>query len=145
MWGLKYRHPAMVCLCGQTIENNLTSLRNGSRSVLFSRWQQFPAKRLYREISSYDTFRSLIESLSRPEALNAIVLYRSRFAGFLDEIQLPRTEEKAANFLTSQGVLLKPDSTEARYQVASPLLDGFIRRRIIPSVFSSSPTSSSTS
>jgi hypothetical protein len=132
----------MVCLCGKTIENYLTLLRNGARSILFRRWQQFPAEKLYKEISSYDTFRSLIESLSRPAALNAIMLYRSRFAGFLDEVQLRRTEEALANFLTSQGVLLKPDATEACYQVASPLLDGFVRRQIIPSVFSSSPTSS---
>ena len=52
-----------------------------------------------------------------------------------------QAEEGLENFLTSEGVLLKPVPGEACYQMASALMDGLIRNKIIPSVFPNAPLS----
>lgn len=43
------------------------------------------------------------------------------------------------DFLTSEGVLLRPDVQQLKYHVASPLIDGLIRTRVIPSLFRNAP------
>ena len=133
----------MVCLCGRTICNNMSSLTcDESRTISYHLWQQFPAEQLYGAISRYNTFQSMIELLSRPEASSAVNLLRSRFAGFLGNVIL--TTEKAkedADALTSEGVLLKPDPDVACYRMASPLVDGLIRNQLLPDRFPNAPSS----
>src|SRR6266550_1447545 len=74
----------MVCLCGHTIYRNLETLFcPQSRTIPYHRWQRFPAEWLYGEISLYNAFHSMIQSLSRAEASSSVNLLRSRFAGFL--------------------------------------------------------------
>src|SRR6266576_4199991 len=102
----------MVCLCGRTIFNNIqTLICPESWTISNNLWQQFPAERLYDAISRYnDTFLSMIESLSLPEASSCLSLLRPRFAGFLGGLTLTDTAAiKDANTLTSEGVLLKPN------------------------------------
>jgi len=43
------------------------------------------------------------------------------------------------DFLTSEGVLLRPDVQQLKYHVASLLIDGLIRTRVIPSLFRNAP------
>jgi hypothetical protein len=42
-------------------------------------------------------------------------------------------------FLTAEGILLKPDASITRFRMASPLIDGFIRTRVIPLLFPNTP------
>jgi hypothetical protein len=118
----------MVCLCGHTIFKKLRSLLDSDlTNVSYRNWQQFPANELYNEISAYNTFSSMLVSLARPEAAAAVTLLRSSFVGFLNEVELKNDAERdLADFLTSEGVLLKPDPVQHYYCMASPLLDGII-------------------
>jgi hypothetical protein len=145
VWFLKYlnRHPGMVGLCGRTIQRNMERLADPqSRSISYSSWQRFPAERLYGEISQYNTFGSMIESLSRAEAFSSVNLLRSLFTGFLGDVTLTDDKKKKdADTLTSEGVLLKLDPTLARYRMASPLVDGLIRNQLIPAMFPNAPSS----
>lgn len=132
----------MVCLCGRTVFKNLPSLLDSDlANVSYRSWQQFPADTLYSEISAYNTFGSMLTSLARPQAAAAVTLLRSCFLGFLDEVQLNNNVERdLADFLTSEGVLLKPGRPHY-YCMASPLLDGIIRNTLIPRNFPDSPSS----
>ena len=132
----------MVCLCGRMIYSSLKTLfSHQSRTISYSCWQRFPVERLYQEISSYNTFKSMIESLSRAEG-SAVNLLRARFAGFLGDVTLiDEKAKKDADTLTSEGVLLKSDCTIPRYRMASRLVDELIRNRFIPTRFPNAPTS----
>jgi hypothetical protein len=50
-------------------------------------------------------------------------------------------EQDLADFLTSEGALLKPDPVQHYYRMASPLLDGLIWNTLIPRKFPDSPLS----
>ena len=132
----------MVCLCGRTIFNQMqTLIDHESGTISYRLWQQF--LKLHDVISDHDRmFLSMIESLSRAEVSSCIDLLRSRFAGFLGDVTLTDTDEiKDANALTSEGVLLRPNPDIACYRMASPLMEGFIRNRIIPAKFPNAPSS----
>ena len=108
----------------------------------YQNWQQFPAKELYDEILAYNTFGSMLLLLGRPEATAAVDLLQSCFVGFIGEVELTSFEEwDLADFLTSKGALLKSDSVQPYYCMASPLLDAFIRNTLIPRQFPHSPSS----
>lgn len=132
----------MVCLCGRTISDNIAQLQDiDLRTLSYGKWERFPVAKLYEDIFAYNTFRSIIISLRRPEANPAVKLLRSQFAGFLDDVTLHTSEEEElADGLTAEGVLLRPDVKETRYRMASPLMDGLIRTRVIPHQFSSAPS-----
>ncbi len=134
-----FSHPGMVCLCGRSIHNKLQLLLNHSLTLSYENWQRFPVTDLYAEISIYPTFRSMRDSLLKPAAEPALRLFRSRFAGYLEDVTLPESDEDLANFLTAEGVLLRP-TQERVYCMASPLLDGYIRTSILPSKFSRTPS-----
>ncbi|KAF8347795.1 hypothetical protein F5887DRAFT_1072145 [Amanita rubescens] len=143
VWAKSNGHPGMVCLCGRIIDNNMqTLLCPQSWTISYYRWQRFPAEQLYDEISRYDAYYYMIESLSRVEASSSVSLLRSLFAGFLgDETLTDPNMEKDANTLTSEGVLLKPDYVRPCYRMASPLVDGLIRNQLIPARFRNAPSS----
>jgi hypothetical protein len=131
----------MVCLCGRIVSNNLISLLDDEgRTVLFSKWQQHPVEELYDEISAYNTFRRMIVSLRRDEALAAVKLYRYRFAGFFEDVKITEDDEELADFLTSEGVLSRPIAHERKYRVASPLIDALIQHKVIPGQFRNAPS-----
>ncbi|KAM6503752.1 hypothetical protein JOM56_000695 [Amanita muscaria] len=72
----------------------------------------------------------------------SLLLLQSHFVGFLEEVELKdQTEEDLANFLTSEGVLLKPDPAKPNYRMASGLVDVLIRTRLIPLKFRDAPSS----
>ena len=133
----------MVCLCGRTISDNLSTLIcHESRTISYNLWQRFPAERLYGTISRHNTFHSMIYSLSRQEASSSVNLLRSRFAGFLGDVTLTaKKAEEDADTLTSEGVLLRPDPDMACYRMASPLVDGLIRNQLIPDKLPNAPSS----
>ena len=82
----------------------------------------------------------MVNSLCRPEAEAAVRLLRSNFAGFLDVVPVRLNDCSLADFLTAEGVLLKPDVVGPDYCMASPLIDGSIRTRVIPVKFSNART-----
>ncbi|KAM6503837.1 hypothetical protein JOM56_000780 [Amanita muscaria] len=143
VWAKSNGHPGMVCLCGRTIYRNLQILLDVLAGTISHKlWQQFPIEDLYGEIAAQNTFYLMIQSLSHPKAYNSLILLRSQFVGFLDEVELKnQTEENLADFLTSEGVLLKSEPAKARYRMASPLVDGLIRNRLIPLIFRNAPSS----
>jgi hypothetical protein len=64
----------------------------------------------------YDTFRSMLISLKRDKARPVVILLRSLFVGYLDEISgLNVVEERLADFLTAEGVLVKPRPAQSCY------------------------------
>ncbi|KIM39967.1 hypothetical protein M413DRAFT_446873 [Hebeloma cylindrosporum] len=142
IWAKSNGHPAMVCLCGRAIFKNLQSLVDGDSILSDRSWQRFPAHNLYHAISAYNTFDSMLLSLARSEAAAAVTLLRFKFAGFLGDVTLVNDmDRKLAHLLTSEGVLLKPDSLQHSYCMASALMDGFIRNELIPRLFPNCPAS----
>jgi hypothetical protein len=110
-------------------------------TISFSKWQSYPIEELYDEMSDYNTFRRMIESLRHDTAREAVKLYRYRFAGFLEAVKI--TEDchvLLADSLTSEGVLLRPVHHERKYRVASPLIDALIRLKVIPRQFPNAPS-----
>lgn len=137
---LRYSHPGMICLCGCAIYSNLSSLLCHSLTLVYETWQRFPVTDLYLEISDYPTFRSMRSSLMRPNAEAALKLLRSHFAGYLEPVELPEGHENLADFLTTEGVLLRPNWKQRSYHMTSPLLDGYIRTSVLPARFSRTPS-----
>jgi hypothetical protein len=81
------------------------------------------------------TFRSLRASLRQPQSQEAVSLLRSHFAGFLSEVEISdanETQRRLAEFLASEGVLLKHDLRQGVYHMASPFIDTLIRSQVIP-------------
>jgi hypothetical protein len=142
LWEFKIlcSHPGMVCLCGRMISRYLNLLLNHNSSVSLQNWQHFPRERLYREIASYKTSSSMIDSLLREESHAAVVLLRSDFAGYLDLVKVAREDMALAKFLTVEGVLLKPETTEPYFRMTSSLLDGLIRVLVIHAKFPNAPS-----
>jgi hypothetical protein len=130
----------MVCLCGRFISDRLDSLlEHDLRTLPYRNWESIPVHTLYDEISWYNTFCSMIKLLRLPEARDAVQLLRSRFAGFLDNVILQPYDEELADFLTAEGVLLRPGAA-LHYRMASPLIDGLIRAQVIPFQFPNAPS-----
>jgi hypothetical protein len=115
-------------------------LNHDSRTLSYQNWQQFPTQQLYAEISTYSTFSAIIDFLSQPQSHAAVVLLQSHFVGYHDLVEVSQGDEGTANFLTGEGVLLKPDVTERQFRMASPLLDGVIRDLVIRAKFPSAPS-----
>ena len=51
---------------------------------------------------------TMSKSLLSPEASEAVSLFRTCFAGFLDEVPVALAEEPLADFLAEEGILVKP-------------------------------------
>jgi len=133
-------HPGMVGLCGRFIMSRLSSIvEEPSRTLPFCNWESVPSDQLLETVVEYNTFRSLIQSLRRSEAKDAIQLFRLQFAGFLGTVKLQQNDEELGDFLTAEGVLLRPGAA-LEYRVASPLVDGLVRARVIPFHFPGTPT-----
>ena len=131
----------MVCICGMVVLDNLMSLLSGARALSFSDWQKFPITKLYDEIFAHNTFRRMLISLRDEKSRDAVQLYRSRFAGFPDDVEIAPGQEDLADFLTGEGVLLRPVVTELKYRMTSPLTDALVRLQVIPSHFPNMPLS----
>ena len=82
----------------------------------------------------------MVESLRRAEAEDAVGLLRSRFLGFLGDVTVFDEEEDLADFLTTEGVLLRPDPVVPTYRMASALVDGLLRRKVIAYKFRNAPS-----
>jgi hypothetical protein len=74
------------------------------------------------------TFRSMTMSLLKPEATDAVNLLQAPFVGFLGPVDIDDIDEPLADFLTSEGVLVRPDVNFEKNHVASPLVNGLVRR-----------------
>jgi hypothetical protein len=131
----------MVCLCGRSVLDRINSLLDqSSQTVTIDRWRFLPMEDLYDDISGYNTFKSMIHSLRQPKAHDAVCFLRSFFSGYLGEVVVSYADIEIANFLTSEGVLLKPDLKKREYRMASPLIDGLIRTTVIPHKFPNAPS-----
>jgi hypothetical protein len=134
------RHPGMICLCGRAIAENFQEEANKTKNIAYKSWQDFSTNQLDGRIHSYRTFRRMIDSLFSEQATDAVDLLRSDFVGFLGDVIITDAEEqRQADFLTAEGVLLKPDMDGNRYCMASALVDSFIRRYIIPQRYPNAP------
>jgi hypothetical protein len=100
----------------------------------------FSIDELDRRIYAYRTFRRMVDSLLSEEATSAVDLLRSHFIGFLGDVSIEdETNQKQADFLTAEGVLLKPEIDGNRYCMASALVDSFIRQNVISERYSNAP------
>src|ERR1700761_9209052 len=134
-----HSHPAIVCLCGRLVNDNLQTLLDRNKEHIFiEKWQPFAARALHNSIYSYPTFLSMMRSLEERE--DAVELLRRRFCGFLEDVTLPIIDVPVADFLISQGVLIKRGVTGNTYCMASPIIDSFIRSRVIPKTFPLAPS-----
>lgn len=128
----------MVCLCGLVISNNKQSLLDRGE-VSYRNWVTFPITQLYKEIFAYNTFRSMVKSLLRPEAEDAVHLLRARFLGFPGNVTVFDKEEDLADFLTAEGALVRPDPVSPTYRMTSALVDGLLRDKVITQKFLNAP------
>jgi hypothetical protein len=67
-------------------------------------------------------------------------LIRSHFVGFLDLVPVCDLDRPLADFLTSEGVLIRPNIYAGEYRVASPLIDGLVKRFVIPKKYPGAPS-----
>ncbi|KAF8592403.1 hypothetical protein K439DRAFT_1625790 [Ramaria rubella] len=144
VWALSNGHPGMVGLCGRTLSNNLVNCMDQAtkspKLLSYTRWTTLLANFHY-EILQYPTFKAMLDSLLTEAPEDALKLLRSRFIGHLDAVALGSdTEQRLADFLTAEGVLIKELPT-TKYRMTSALIDGFIRNRIIPEKFPAAPSS----
>lgn len=141
IWEKSSGHPGMVCLCGRSIWDDIEDLTDtDGKTVTYPKWQQYSVSSLTRNIVNYNTFMSMITSLSKPNALDAVFFLRSYFAGYLDGVEVGAANISFANFLTTEGVLSKPFLSKDIYRMSSPLIDGLIRTRVIPMCFPDGPS-----
>jgi hypothetical protein len=119
----------------------MSLLSEPGRTLSFSNWQKFLIRKLYNEILSHNTFRRMLISLRDEKPRLAVQLYRSRFADFLDDVEISYKEENLADFLTTEGVLLRQVASELKYNITSPLTDALVRLQVIPFHFPNMPPS----
>ena len=81
----------------------------------------------------------MINSLVNLKADPAITLLRRRFLGYLNDVDLNDGDKASADFLTSEGVLLKPYSDRLCYRMSSPLVDGLIRTKLLRVLYPLTP------
>lgn len=129
----------MVCLCGRVIASN-TQLLLDNNVLSYLNWVRFPVERLHQVICADNAFRSMVESLRRDEARDAVNLLRSCFLGFPGDVVVLDKEEHLVDFLTSEGVLLRPDPLVPIYHIASALVDGLLWRKVIAYKFRNAPS-----
>src|SRR4051794_40265986 len=115
----------MICLCGRAVAENLRKeVDPKTNNLTYEKWLDFSTDQLEQRIYAYPTFRSMVDLLLSKEATDAVDLLRSDFVGFLGNVIVEDMEEKKqADFLTAQGVLLKPETDAATYHMASPFVD----------------------
>jgi hypothetical protein len=136
-----FSHPGMLCLCGRVISDRLKLLlEHDSHTLVYRKWLQTSVQFLYDDIMEHPIFFSMVKRLCLPDAKPAVQLLRSHFAGFLGFVTLSPSDAMLADFLTTEGVLLRPDLAQTRYCMASPLIDGLIKSRVIPAQFRSAPS-----
>jgi hypothetical protein len=133
-------HPGMVCLCGRCISDRMDYFLDPSSTITFDSWDRFPANDLYNEIAEYNTFKAMVHSLLGSDADKAMVFFRYHFSGYLGDVNVQFHDLSLANFLTSEGVLLRPSISATTYRMASPLIDGLLRTLVIPEKFVDAPT-----
>ena len=78
---------------------------------------------------------SMTNSLLQLNNERAVNLLRSLFVGCLDTVIVSVGEEDLADSLVAEGVLARPEVGVRAYTVASPLVDGLVRRFVIPRKF----------
>lgn len=131
----------MVCLCGRAIAENLLVETAITKNLAYKSWQDFSITGLNDRIDSYHTFRRMADSLCNEQATNAVNFLRSYFIGFLDDVPIQDVEgKKHAEFLTAEGVLLKPEIESNRYRMSSALVDSFIRQYVISQKYPNAPS-----
>lgn len=129
----------MVCVCGRAISKRINLLLDRKSNTLsYRNWQRLSISFLYKEVYEYATFSSLVNSLLRPHAMEAVILLRSRFVGFLGDVEVSQEQKIHADFLTAEGVLVYV--SDGHYRMASPLIDGLIRTKVIPLRFPTAPS-----
>ncbi|ORY89524.1 hypothetical protein BCR41DRAFT_365995, partial [Lobosporangium transversale] len=132
----------MICLCGRSIHEDLRSKVDGSTKCLdYDTWQDFSTDNQNKRMLSYHTFRRMVDSLLNESATDAVNLLRTDFIGYLGDISITDMEQqRLADFLTAEGVLIRLDGSN--YRMASAFIDSFVRRYIIPLKYPHAPSES---
>lgn len=92
---------------------------------------------LLTSMGSYATFDRLLTDLSR--SIDAVSLYRNRFLGNRSDEQVRVIDDvEHAKFLVALGVLKA--ATDGHFTIASPVMDSFVRQKVIPVAFPHAPT-----
>jgi hypothetical protein len=131
----------MVNLCGCIVNKyHITLVDANSQTLRLDQWLRFPADKFYDEITSYCTFRSMVDSLLSSSGDSALSFFRDFFAGWLEPVEVSRKDEDLADFLVAEGVLLRPDVAIRQYHVTSPLVDELLRTVVIPKKFPNGPS-----
>jgi hypothetical protein len=137
-------HPGAVCLCGRAMSDHFRDLVDfGTSQLPYQKWLQFSSKNMSDILNAGNiVYKRMIASLLTQEAAEALDLYRSQFAGSLDHVSFASQNNFAslADFLTAEGVLLRPKS-DAQVYHASPLTDTLIQKFVIPTKFPGTPPS----
>lgn len=82
----------------------------------------------------------MIKSLYRPTARDAVNLLRFDFLGYPGDVTLKDFQDQClANFLTAEGVLIKPKRGSPTYRMTSALVDGLVRKAVLVNLFPNAP------
>lgn len=97
-------------------------------------WRSYSAHNLYESVWQYNAFGSMLKFLKNCKADPAnpvISLLRRRFLGHLNNVKVNNGDKESADFLTSEGVLVKDHSDQLYYRMSSPLVDGLLRTQLL--------------
>jgi hypothetical protein len=113
---------------------------NENRRLDFSTWLNFVINSMKQIIADYSTFRKMITILKKEEARPAIEFLRSVFLGSFNFIPvLTPEEERLAEFLTAEGVLIRDKIEIDNFRMSSIFIDEIIRQQVIPELYKSIP------
>ncbi|CAG8740666.1 7159_t:CDS:2, partial [Dentiscutata erythropus] len=134
-------HAALVSLCGKNIHSDLMSKLDENRRLGISTWLNFIINTMEKRISDYSTFRRMVTTLKKEESRPAIELLRYVYLRFFDFAPIHNPiERKLAEFLTTEGVLIRDETNLTNFKMSSIFVNGLIQREVIPVFYKSAPT-----
>ncbi|KAF9438419.1 hypothetical protein BGZ76_007943 [Entomortierella beljakovae] len=142
-------HAGLINICGVAIDESLEGLPE-NQSIDMAHWGKIEHS-ILTKMYEHGTFQRLVKDLTpsakdvtphgsvrKPEVLE---FYRSRFLGGTQYMAVPMVlpdDRTLAGHMTALGILNQGSGDN--FEIASPLVDSFIQRYVIPSVYSTAPS-----
>ncbi|KAG8831274.1 hypothetical protein FRC17_003392 [Serendipita sp. 399] len=126
IWMKTSGYASLISVCGDAIASELYSpeIVKDNKTVTLTNWIQCLNNKLENVVFSYPSFGRMTLSLLSKVAVDAMALYRLRFAGHSDLVSLTAFREaELANFLVAEGALIRPAIRQPCYRISSPLID----------------------
>ncbi|KAK0196667.1 hypothetical protein F5146DRAFT_1217698 [Armillaria mellea] len=130
IWLRSGGHPATVCFCGQFIRDRLQVLFSDQvRHISLAAWKRRTIQELYQWLGLSPAYNRMLQMLQSADE-STIFYLRFYFLGNMDPVYIPFEERILIEFLTAEGILVRPVITRFEYRTASAFVDGFLRQAL---------------